>query len=59
MVVLGVGDDALAGCVCADLARAAAIVPGRVVLHLSGALTSEVLAPLAAQGARPAARCTP
>ncbi len=50
IVVLGVGDDALAGCV-ADLARAAAIVPGRVVLHLSGALTSEVLAPLAAQGA--------
>jgi predicted short-subunit dehydrogenase-like oxidoreductase (DUF2520 family) len=51
IVVLAVADDALAACV-ADLARAAAIVPGQVVLHLSGALTSEVLAPLGALGAR-------
>jgi len=51
VVVLAVGDDALAACV-ADLARAAAIVPGRVVLHLSGVLTSDVLAPLGALGAR-------
>lgn len=51
VVVLAVSDDALAGCV-ADLARSAAFVPGRVVLHLSGVLTSDVLAPLGALGAR-------
>ena len=51
VVVLAVRDDALAACV-ADLARAAPLAPGQVVLHLSGVLTSEVLAPLAALGAR-------
>jgi len=51
IVVLAVGDDALGPCV-ADLARAEALVPGQVVLHLSGALTSDVLAPLAALGAK-------
>ena len=50
VVLLAVGDDALPG-VVADLARAAAPRPGQVVLHLSGALSSEVLAPLEARGA--------
>lgn len=50
VVVLAVPDDALPACV-AELARGAALAPGAVVLHLSGALTSEVLAPLAALGA--------
>ena len=51
IVVLAVNDDALAGCV-ADLARSAAFGPGQVVLHMSGVLTSDVLAPLGARGAR-------
>jgi len=49
VVVLAVPDDALPACV-AELARAP-LAPGAVVLHLSGALSSEVLAPLAAAGA--------
>jgi predicted short-subunit dehydrogenase-like oxidoreductase (DUF2520 family) len=50
VVILAVGDDALAG-VVADLARSDRVRPGQVVLHLSGALTSEVLAPLERLGA--------
>lgn len=50
VVVLAVPDDALPGCV-ADLARGGGLAPGTVVLHLSGALTSELLAPLAGPGA--------
>ena len=50
VVVLAVPDDALPA-VVAELARGGGLAPGAVVLHLSGALTSEVLAPLAALGA--------
>ena len=50
VVVLAVPDDALPACV-ADLARGGGLAPGAVVLHLSGALTSELLAPLAGLGA--------
>jgi len=50
VVLLAVGDDALAGLV-ADLAGSGAIRPGQVVLHLSGARSSDVLAPLAELGA--------
>ncbi len=50
VVLLAVGDDALAG-VVAGLARAEGARPGQVVLHLSGALSSEVLAPLERRGA--------
>jgi predicted short-subunit dehydrogenase-like oxidoreductase (DUF2520 family) len=50
IVVLAVRDDALQSCV-ADLARTGAIGTGHVVLHLSGVLTSDVLAPLGALGA--------
>jgi len=49
VVVLAVGDEAL-GPLVADLAGAGALRPGQAVLHLSGAQTSEVLAPLAALG---------
>ena len=49
VLLLAVGDGALAG-LAADLA-AAGVRPGAVALHLSGALTGEVLAPLAAAGA--------
>jgi len=51
VLLLAVRDDALAGCV-ADLARAGAapFAAGAVALHLSGALSSEVLAPLGAAG---------
>ena len=49
VVLLAVGDDAIAG-VVADLARAEFLRAGQVVLHLSGALTSEVLAPLERRG---------
>ncbi len=50
VVLLAVRDDALASCV-GDLARAGGLGPRHVVLHLSGALTHEVLSPLAALGA--------
>ena len=50
VVLLAVGDDALAG-VVADIARTGLLRPGQVVLHLSGALTSAVLAPLERLGA--------
>ena len=50
VVVLAVRDDALEPLV-KDLARSGAVGRGHVVLHLSGALTSAVLAPLAAAGA--------
>jgi len=50
VVLLAVGDDALAGLV-GDLARSGGVRPGQVVLHLSGARGSDVLAPLAALGA--------
>jgi len=50
VVVLAVPDDALPGC-AAELARAGGPAAGAAVLHLSGALASDVLAPLAARGA--------
>jgi len=50
VVILAVGDDALEPLV-ADLAEGGAIHAGLVALHLSGARTSDVLAPLAARGA--------
>jgi predicted short-subunit dehydrogenase-like oxidoreductase (DUF2520 family) len=50
VVLLAVGDDALAPLV-AELVAGGAIRPGLVVLHLSGARTSEVLTPLAERGA--------
>lgn len=50
VVVLAVRDDALEPLV-KDLARSGAVGRGHVVLHLSGALTHEVLRPLQALGA--------
>lgn len=50
VVLLAVGDDALEGLV-RDLARSGAVRPGQVVLHLSGARASDILAPLAERGA--------
>jgi predicted short-subunit dehydrogenase-like oxidoreductase (DUF2520 family) len=50
VVLLAVRDDALAPCVN-DLARAGGPLRGQVVLHLSGALTHDVLRPLQALGA--------
>ena len=50
VVLLAVGDDALAGLVRA-LAGSGAVRPGQVVLHLSGVRSSDVLAPLAELGA--------
>jgi predicted short-subunit dehydrogenase-like oxidoreductase (DUF2520 family) len=49
VVVLAVGDEAL-GPLVAGLAGAGALRSGQAVLHLSGARTSEALAPLAALG---------
>lgn len=49
VVVLAVRDDALRGCM-EDLARAVGLGRGQVALHLSGALTHDVLAPLGALG---------
>lgn len=45
VIVLAVGDDAL-GPLVEALAATAALRPGQTVLHLSGARTSEALAPL-------------
>jgi len=50
VVLLAVRDDALGPCVN-DLVRAGGLGLGHVVLHLSGALTHEVLGPLEALGA--------
>ncbi|MGA2384529.1 MAG: Rossmann-like and DUF2520 domain-containing protein [Gemmatimonadales bacterium] len=50
IVVLAVRDDAL-GTLVDDLARSGGVARGHVVLHLSGALTCTVLAPLADAGA--------
>ena len=50
IVVLAVRDDAL-GALVGDLARAGGVGRGHVALHLSGALTRSVLAPLADAGA--------
>ena len=50
VIVLAVRDDALEALV-ADLARSGAVGRGHVVLHLSGALTRGVLAPLSEAGA--------
>ena len=50
VVVLAVRDDAL-GDLVAELARSGGVGRGHTVLHLSGALTSGVLAPLAEAGA--------
>lgn len=49
VIVLAVGDEAL-GPLVAGLAGAGALRSGQAVLHLSGVLTSEALAPLAALG---------
>lgn len=49
VVVCAVGDDALG--TCARELAAGGAGPGLVVLHLSGALTADALAPLAARGA--------
>lgn len=49
VVLLAVGDDAL-GALVGDLLAGGVLRPGQIVLHLSGAQTSEVLAPLAALG---------
>jgi len=53
-VVLAVGDDALP-VVVAELDRAGAFRPGQLVVHLSGALGTGVLAAAARAGARTAA----
>ncbi len=50
IVLLAVRDDAL-GALVDELARAGGVGRGHVVLHLSGALTHDLLAPLAEQGA--------
>jgi predicted short-subunit dehydrogenase-like oxidoreductase (DUF2520 family) len=50
VVILAVGDDALPAC-AGGLAAAGGPARGQTVLHLSGALTHDVLAPLAAAGA--------
>lgn len=50
VLLLAVRDDALGPCVN-DLAGARSVGPGHVVLHLSGALTHDVLRPLEALGA--------
>jgi predicted short-subunit dehydrogenase-like oxidoreductase (DUF2520 family) len=50
VVVLAVRDDALGACM-EDLVRAGGLGRGQVALHLSGALTHDVLAPLGALGA--------
>jgi predicted short-subunit dehydrogenase-like oxidoreductase (DUF2520 family) len=50
VIVLAVRDDAL-GPLVADLVRSAGVRPGHTVLHLSGALTCAVLAPLGEAGA--------
>ncbi len=49
VVVLAVADDALWAC-AGDLARSGGFGAGHTALHLSGALTHDVLAPLAALG---------
>ena len=51
VVLLAVRDDALPA-VVAELADAEPSRPGQVVLHLSGALASDVLSPLQRRGAR-------
>ena len=51
VVLLAVRDDSLAPLV-RQLARSGQVPRGQVLLHLSGALTSRVLAPLARAGAR-------
>lgn len=50
VVLLGVPDDAIAD-VCSDLARSGAIHGGQRVLHLSGSLGLEALAPARTAGA--------
>jgi predicted short-subunit dehydrogenase-like oxidoreductase (DUF2520 family) len=50
VILLAVRDDALGPCVN-DLVQAHGLGPGHVVLHLSGALTHDVLRPLQALGA--------
>ncbi|MBM0234547.1 DUF2520 domain-containing protein [Micromonospora sp. STR1_7] len=54
LLLIAVPDDALAA-VVADLAERGALHPGQVVAHTSGAHGLDVLAPVAAVGARPLA----
>ncbi len=49
VVIVAVADDGLPGC-AADLARAGSLGLGQTALHLSGALTHDVLTPLGALG---------
>ena len=49
VVILAVSDDGLRAC-AGDLARSGGLGLGHTALHLSGALTHDVLAPLAALG---------
>jgi len=51
LYIIAVSDDAIAGC-AADLAATGLAGPGTTVCHLSGALTSSLLAPLADLGAQ-------
>jgi predicted short-subunit dehydrogenase-like oxidoreductase (DUF2520 family) len=50
ILILAVSDDAIAGC-AAELAASGTVAQGTIACHLSGALSSEVLAPLARCGA--------
>jgi predicted short-subunit dehydrogenase-like oxidoreductase (DUF2520 family) len=49
LYLIAVGDDGIAGCAAA-LAGAGPLPPGSIVCHLSGALPSSVLAPVAERG---------
>jgi predicted short-subunit dehydrogenase-like oxidoreductase (DUF2520 family) len=50
LYIIAASDDSIAGC-AADLAAAGLVGPGMIVCHLSGALPSSLLAPLAGLGA--------
>jgi len=50
LYLIGAADDAIAGC-AAELAASGLVEPGCIVCHLSGALSSAVLAPVRERGA--------
>jgi predicted short-subunit dehydrogenase-like oxidoreductase (DUF2520 family) len=52
VVLIGVSDDAI-GAVCADLAQGGAFHPGQLVVHLSGSVGLDALAPAADRRAEP------